>query len=64
MTLSWICKIVSVFCHGKEVILAPGSKFKTFTLSTYEVLGVKLVVFNVVVAMWVAISFFFFVVLI
>jgi hypothetical protein len=63
MTLSRIFEIVSISYRGKEAMLAQVIKLDTFTLSTHEVLEVKVVVvvfFSVMVAIWVARGFVMF----
>lgn len=63
MTLSRIFEIVSISYRGKEAMLAQVIKLDTFTLSTHEVLKVKVVVvvfFSVMVAIWVARGFVMF----
>jgi hypothetical protein len=63
MTLSRIFEIVSISYRGKEAMLAQVIKLDTFTLSTHEVLEVKVVVvvfFSVMVAIWVVRGFVMF----
>jgi hypothetical protein len=63
MTLSRIFEIVSISYRGKEAMLAHVIKLDTFTLSTHEVLEVKVVVvvfFSVMVAIWVVRGFVMF----